>query len=234
MPFTPLHFGSAIALGLPLRRYLHAPTLIAASVILDVEPLIVLFFGLDQPLHGYSHTVIAALSIGALLGCSAYKLERWLQSFFKTLLFESEDPIGVWGFLATGTAVCILHIIFDLPLYSDINILAPLFTGMPGYTNPYRFILLGSAIQEACIWAYIFGMLGYIYLIIKKEHVNAKKCNFYGVDKASVMLIIGRPSLDERCKHISELSIHFCRSTGLCLGTFFKVQMFNNFTKHEV
>ena len=54
--------------------------------------------------------MIAALSIGALLGFSAYKLERWLQSFFKTLLFESEDPIGVRGFLATSTAGCILHI----------------------------------------------------------------------------------------------------------------------------
>ena len=67
MPFTPFHLGPALGLGLPLRRYMHVPTFIVASVILDVEPFLVLQFGLNYPLHGYLHTFLASLFVGFLL-----------------------------------------------------------------------------------------------------------------------------------------------------------------------
>ena len=68
MSFTPFHLGPALGLGLPLRRYLHVPTFLAASVVVDVEPLLVLVLGLDYPLHGYLHTFLFASLTGLLLG----------------------------------------------------------------------------------------------------------------------------------------------------------------------
>lgn len=42
MPFTLYHLGPSLGLGLPLRKYVHAPTFILANVIVDVEPFLVL------------------------------------------------------------------------------------------------------------------------------------------------------------------------------------------------
>ena len=66
MPFTMFHLGPALAIGLPLRN-VHVPTFIVANVILDVEPLLVIFFGLNYPLHGYMHTLLLAFMVGSLV-----------------------------------------------------------------------------------------------------------------------------------------------------------------------
>ena len=42
MPFTPFHLGPALGFGLPLRNYLHVPTFLVASILVDVEPFVVL------------------------------------------------------------------------------------------------------------------------------------------------------------------------------------------------
>jgi len=47
MPFTPFHLGPALTIGLPLRRFIHAPTFIVANVIVDVEPFLVMVLGLN-------------------------------------------------------------------------------------------------------------------------------------------------------------------------------------------
>ncbi len=75
MPFTLFHLGSALAVGLPLRRMIHAPTLILASIVLDLEPIAVILLGLDYPLHGFMHTLIFAVPIEAFLVvlCSGWK-----------------------------------------------------------------------------------------------------------------------------------------------------------------
>lgn len=39
MPVTPFYLGPALATGLPLRKFIHAPTFIIADIILDLDPL---------------------------------------------------------------------------------------------------------------------------------------------------------------------------------------------------
>ena len=90
MPFTPFHLGPALGLGLPLRRYLHAPTFIVVNVIVDVEPFIVLVFGLRYPLHGYVHTFLFAFVVGLVLGYGMFRLERVFQPLYRLFLFETE------------------------------------------------------------------------------------------------------------------------------------------------
>ena len=93
MPFTPFHLGPGLGLGLPLRKYLHAPTFLLASVIVDVEPFLVLVLGLRYPLHGYVHTFLVAISIGLVLGYAMFLLENFLQPLYKIFLLEKKMMI---------------------------------------------------------------------------------------------------------------------------------------------
>jgi hypothetical protein len=58
MPFTPYHLGPALFLGLLFLRFIDFPTFLIASVIMDVEPFLVLFFNLNYPLHGFFHSLL--------------------------------------------------------------------------------------------------------------------------------------------------------------------------------
>lgn len=82
MPFTPFHLGPALCLGSPLREYIHAPTLILANVVLDIEPLIMLITGLSYPLYGYLHTHLLPLSAKRFLvdkACNLMGREFFIQ-----------------------------------------------------------------------------------------------------------------------------------------------------------
>jgi hypothetical protein len=67
MPFTPFHLGPALLLGLLLLRFIDFPTFLIANVIVDVEPLLVLVFGLDYPLHGFFHSFLGGAIVALVL-----------------------------------------------------------------------------------------------------------------------------------------------------------------------
>lgn len=102
MPFTPFHLGPGLGLGLPLRKHLHAPTFLLASVIVDVEPFLVFFLGLRYPLHGYLHTFLLAIPIGLLLGYIMFLLEKFLQPLYKTFLLEAGNSLSLKSFVVAG------------------------------------------------------------------------------------------------------------------------------------
>jgi len=106
MPFTPFHFGPALFLGLPLRKYMHVPTFILANVILDVEPFLVLFYRLSYPLHGYSHTLLLAIVVGITLGYAMFLLEKTLHPFYKMFLLRTDDQMSLKSFFCCG---CLGH-----------------------------------------------------------------------------------------------------------------------------
>jgi membrane-bound metal-dependent hydrolase YbcI (DUF457 family) len=160
MPFTPFHLGPAVGLGLPLRKYLHTPTFIVASVILDIEPFLVLHFNLDYPLHGYLHTFIFAFFVGLLLGYVAFFLERSLKPFFKVLLLETGNDLRLRSFLLTGAFGTMLHVLLDSPLYTDIHPFYPL------TANPLYDPSLSLEIYTFCVWMGIFGLVYYAGLLI--------------------------------------------------------------------
>ena len=162
MPFTPFHLGPALAFGLPLRKYLHAPTFILANVIVDVEPFLVLVFRLNYPLHGYLHTFFLSFFAGLLLGYAAFVLERFLQPAYRLFLLESKNGLSLKAFLLSGALGAMLHVLFDLPLYYDIQPFFPL-TANPLY-NPGLASSLGM--YTLCIWMCIFGIAYYVGLLI--------------------------------------------------------------------
>jgi membrane-bound metal-dependent hydrolase YbcI (DUF457 family) len=160
MPFTPFHFGPALGLGLLLRKYVHTPTFVLASAILDVEPLLVLYYGLDYPLHGYLHTFVLAFVVGLLLGYPAFVLERALQPIYKVFLLETGNDLKLKSFLLAGAFGTTFHVLLDSPLYTDIRPFYPL-TANPLY-NP----TLSLEIYSLCVWMGIFGAMYYAGLLI--------------------------------------------------------------------
>ncbi len=113
MPFTPFHFGPALCFGLPLRKFIHAPTFILANVIVDIEPFLVLVLGLRYPLHGYLHTFIIASVLGLALGYIMLLLERFLHRFFAVLLLEEKQTFARKPFIIAGVSGTIFHVLLD-------------------------------------------------------------------------------------------------------------------------
>ncbi|HKZ45744.1 MAG TPA: hydrolase [archaeon] len=160
MPFTPFHFGPALGFGLPLRKYVHAPTFILANVILDVEPFLVLFCGLRYPLHGYLHTFFLAFFVGLALGYAMFLLEKILHPLYKMFLLESDNMLSLKSFFAAGVLGTTLHVLLDSPLYGEIRPFYPL------TINPLYNPALSLEIYSFCVWIGILGIIYYAALLV--------------------------------------------------------------------
>jgi hypothetical protein len=160
MPFTPFHLGSALCLGIPLRRYIHAPTFILSNVVLDIEPLLVLVFGLDYPLHGFFHTLVAAIGVGVALGFVMFYVEGRMHPFYKALLLEGDMILGKRSYIMAGVMGTTLHVLFDSPLYLDIKPLYPL------DANPFYGSLSSPEIHLLSFWMGILGLTFYLLLVL--------------------------------------------------------------------
>ena len=160
MPFTPFHLGPALGLGLPLRRYLHVPTFLVASVIVDVEPLLVLILGLRYPLHGYLHTFLFASLTGLAFGYVMFSLDGFLNPVYRALRLVADGSQDRKAFLVTGVLGTAFHVLLDSPLYGDIRPLFPL------ALNPFYNPRLSYAVYTFCIWTGIIGIIWYLGLIV--------------------------------------------------------------------
>jgi membrane-bound metal-dependent hydrolase YbcI (DUF457 family) len=173
MPFTPLHLGPALTVGLPLRKYMHLPTFILANVVLDVEPLLIMLLGLDYPLHGYLHTFLSAIIVGILLGYVMFSLERHLKVVYLKLQLETSKTLPLKSFLIAGVSGTALHVLLDALLYSEMHPFLPL------TANPFlSFHMSSLSVYLFCFWLCIFGALYYIsllaYSILKKHEITLK------------------------------------------------------------
>ena len=160
MPFTPFHLGPALALGLPLRKYIHAPTFILASIAVDVEPFLVLYLNLSYPLHGYLHTLLLSSIMGVALGGAMFIVQRYLHPLYTALRLEEGNRLKLLSFIVSGATGAMLHVLIDSPLYDDIRPFYPL-TANPMY-NP----ALSPAIYDLCMWMGVLGLAYFAALMI--------------------------------------------------------------------
>jgi len=124
MPFTPYHFGPGLLIGLLFLSFIDFPTFLIASVIVDIEPFLVLFFNLNYPLHGFFHSFLGGFIIAFILTMIMTKIRELftpIMSFFKIQQEISFKKI----FLASLLGIYI-HILLDSPLYTDIRPFFPL------------------------------------------------------------------------------------------------------------
>ncbi|MEM2739477.1 MAG: hydrolase, partial [Candidatus Bathyarchaeia archaeon] len=103
MPFTPLHIGPSLTVGYSLRRRMHLPTLIVASLAVDAEPLIVIILRIqDYPLHGYLHTFLLSIPLGFILGVILYTADRIARKPFRYFSLSEPGDYGIGGYVSAG------------------------------------------------------------------------------------------------------------------------------------
>lgn len=156
MPFTPFHFGPTATIGLVSRKYIDLPVFVFVNVAIDVEPLLVMFYGFNYPLHGYCHTFLIGSLVGAIFAILAYLCRGFISKImtviglpyetnFKKILFSS--LFGAW-----------FHVSLDSIIHSDIR---PFYPYIP---NPLYGIVSPISIYIVCGLFFIPALFSYISL----------------------------------------------------------------------
>ena len=168
MPFTPYHFGPSACVALPLNKYIDIPVFVLANVVVDLEPLAVILFGLNYPLHGFCHTFLIGAAVGLGWGLLAYfarSFSKWWMELFglpyqtgmsKTVL---SGIIGIW-----------MHVLFDGVLYPEMQPFWPI-AGNPLY-RLISYSALYSICEISCIAAVVIYP-AWIYSLYRKRKAKA-------------------------------------------------------------
>jgi hypothetical protein len=150
VPFTPLHLGPALFVGLLAARWLDLPALAAASVVVDVRAALVLFGVLDGPIHGPLTTFAGATVVAAVVAPAAYQLRPSVDPLLATLGLRQHRSVGraITGALAGAW----LHVLLDAPLYGDVHPFAPL-----SAANPLLGVVSPTVVYGGCAVAGLAG-----------------------------------------------------------------------------
>lgn len=162
MPFTPYHLGPALLAGVALFPFIDFVAILVASVILDIEPMLVLFLNLSGPLHGVSHTYLAATLVSfAITG--VFWLFRNELTAIASLFGVVQEPRKL-GLLAASLFGTYSHVFLDSFLYAEMN---PFF---PVLGNPFLGLITSAAIYQFCLYCGAIGALLYIvrFCVLKR------------------------------------------------------------------
>ena len=166
MPFTPYHLGPALFLGLLFIGFIDFPTFLIASVIVDIEPFLVLFFNLNYPLHGFFHSLMGGTLVAIPLALIMHKIRDKISPLLS--FFKLEQEISFKRIFVASLLGIYIHILLDSRIYTDIQ---PFY---PSTYNPLLTtgILAGLDSYIFCIWVFFGAVIVYIirlFLIWRKS-----------------------------------------------------------------
>ena len=162
MPLTPFHLGPALFFGLLFFRLINLPTFLIANVVVDFEPFLVLFLGLNYPLHGFFHSFLGGAIIAIILALAMIRMNKPVQKIMSTFkLGQKYSKRSIW--LASFSGIY-LHILLDSILYTDIKPFFPLDTN-PLYNGS---MFVGFEIYSLCVILFILGLALYAYKSLKQ------------------------------------------------------------------
>ena len=166
MPFTPFHFGPGLFISLIFLSFIDIPAFLIASVIIDVEPFLVLFFDLNYPLHGFFHSFFGGLIVAVLLAMVMIKI----RNYFTPMLtfFKIEQSISLKKILFSSICAIFIHILLDSPIYLDIQPFFP-FEFNPFYSNT---LWPGLFAYLICAWCFVGAILVYILRLLQYKFRN--------------------------------------------------------------
>lgn len=154
MPFTPYHFGPSGFVGLAFRKWIDIPVFLLANVVIDLEPLAVILFDLNYPLHGYFHTFLCGTAVALFWGLTAYSGKSILRRLMK--LFHISYETNFRKILLSAVLGAWFHILLDAPLYTDIQ---PFW---PFKTNPVYGLIRHQTIYLICKISFLPAIILYI------------------------------------------------------------------------
>ncbi|UCE10702.1 MAG: hypothetical protein JSW61_01860 [Candidatus Thorarchaeota archaeon] len=163
MPFTPFHFGPALLAGVILFPFFDLAAMLICCVILDIEPILVLFLNLEGHLHGISHTYFVAAMVSILVSGVLWLLREPIASIvsiFGVIQEPKKSRILVASLFGTYS-----HVFMDSFIYWEMNPFYPILG------NPFLGLIATGVIYQFCLYCGIIGVLLYSvrFCIMKKE-----------------------------------------------------------------
>ena len=157
MPFTPFHLGPALFFGIVFFRYLNLPAFLIANVIVDIEPFVVLLFGLDYPLHGFFHSFLGGSLVALVLYLVMVRMYPYVIGVMD--IFYVGQEMSRKKIMLSCFSGVYLHIILDSFIYADIM---PFF---PFGVNPFYMLggIGGSHIYLSCVLMLVAGICLFYY-----------------------------------------------------------------------
>ena len=164
MPFTPYHLGPALLLGVVCFPFFDIIALLIASVILDIEPLIILALGTGAPLHGIMHTYLIATPVAMLVSGIIWLLRGPLYQLLSLFGIEQEASkmrIMISSLIGTNS-----HVLLDSFIYPEMNPFYPIMG------NPFLGLISTTAIYQFCLICGIAGIILYIFRFLIRKSSN--------------------------------------------------------------
>jgi len=163
MPFTPFHLGPGLLFGLLLLSYTDFPTFLVASVIVDIEPFLVLTLNLNYPLHGFLHSFLGGTLIAFIIAAAMSKLRSTFSPLMSFLKLEKK--LSFKSILSASLFSVYLHILLDSPLYSDIRPFYP-FDFNPLLSNS---MFIGFEVYTLCVLSLIGGAVVFVIRLVSRR-----------------------------------------------------------------
>ena len=159
MPFTPFHFGPSASVAFPLKKYLDIPVFVIANMVIDLEPLTVMVFNLPYPVHGFFHTLLGGIFIGAIWGLIAYMLKSFLKRIMGIFHLNYNPKLSVM--ILSGILGFWFHVFIDSFMHADIK---PFY---PSSYNPLYQIISTPNLYLICAILFIPAVALYIKEVLK-------------------------------------------------------------------
>ena len=155
-------------MGLVFNRYLDLPAFLLANVVVDLEPLAVMTFRWDYPMHGYFHTFLVGGLVGAIWGMGVFGLRGVFQLVMEWLRLAYQP--GVVKAVVSGVLGVWLHVLLDGMIYQDIS---PFF---PWERNPLLGLVNAGKLYSICGCSILAAVV--IYIVMAWRGRMARRKNF--------------------------------------------------------
>jgi hypothetical protein len=167
MPFTPLHLGPALLVALIAYPLLDVPTLLVASVVLDLEPLTIMLLGLPQPLHGQYHSFTLGTLIALAVALAMHLLRLYTEPYMVRMRLGQGTDIRVY--VASAVLGVWMHVVMDAFIYSDVTLLYPF------HVNPLLGLLSPSTVSNLGLVSYPLAIIVYLLRITLMGWMSKKE-----------------------------------------------------------
>ena len=161
MPFTPFHLGAHSTVALPIAKHLNVIVFVGANFIVDLEPLLVMLFNLDYPLHGYFHSIVGAAILGFFYGLLMYKIKNPVGKILRILHLPYTHTKK--QYLIAGVLGAIFHVLFDAPIYADIKPFYPILE------NPVYGLISKSMMYQICTILFVPALMIFLFFFLRSK-----------------------------------------------------------------
>ena len=173
MPFTPYHFGPSGFIGLVFRKWIDIPVFVLANVVVDVEVLVIMTFGLGWPTHRYCHTLLIGALVGAAWGVAAYPLRGLFEIIMRLIHIPYKS--GFRKMVISGILGVWFHVLIDGIYHSDVGVFWPSETlSLYRLIHPY---IDGEQIRTICLAFFVAAIIPFAMAVVsftKQKKVEKK------------------------------------------------------------